>query len=253
MLSASACYHYRMSRKDKGILIAFEGIDGAGKTTQVKSLHAMLVRAGIDPHWSKEPTDGPWGRMIRDASKSGKRMTLEEEMEAFTKDRDDHVRSRVKPCLDAGKVYILDRYYYSTIAYQGTNGGDPEQLTRHMTATYPVPDVVIYIDVPAEIGIHRVQTSRGDVPNAFEKVETLRNVREIFLDLARTRPNFVTIDGTASIECVRADIRGKLIDGIFKERLCAKSYGCDGIHCIDAKTGNCKWSKIREEAANLTS
>jgi dTMP kinase len=130
-----------MERTDSGILIAFEGIDGAGKTTQVELLERFLLESGEKVRRSKEPTDGPWGQKIRESAANG-RMPWADELHAFTEDRKQHVRELILPALQNGKTVILDRYFYSTIAYQGTRGGDVDKLTAQLVDTTPEPDVV---------------------------------------------------------------------------------------------------------------
>src|SRR5688572_19594551 len=94
----------RMARmmEHNGILVAVEGIDGAGKTTQVRMLEERLRLAGMDVVASKEPTDGKWGRKVRQSATTG-RLPLEEETEAFVEDRKEHVANLVVPSLEAGK------------------------------------------------------------------------------------------------------------------------------------------------------
>src|SRR5947209_1050262 len=131
----------------RGVLIAIEGIDGAGKTTQVNRLAEVLRSVGgLEVVTSKEPTNGRWGQKIRQSAASG-RLPLEEELEAFIQDRLEHVAQIIVPSLAADKVVILDRYFYSTIAYQGARGADIAYLDRHMREIAPVPDVVYVLDI----------------------------------------------------------------------------------------------------------
>ncbi len=116
---------------ERGILIAIEGIDGAGKTTQVKMLHRALKRAGISVIRSKEPTTGHWGSILRQSAFTG-RLSPREELETFIKDRTEHVETLIGPHLSSGSVVILDRYFYSTIAYQGARGADVPVVREEM-------------------------------------------------------------------------------------------------------------------------
>jgi dTMP kinase len=110
-----------------GIFIAVDGIDGAGKTTQVEMLRAALTHAGLPVTVSKEPTNGQWGAVLRESAVSG-RLSLDEELKAFINDRREHVDTLITPKLEAGHVVVLDRYFYSTIAYQGCRGANAREI-----------------------------------------------------------------------------------------------------------------------------
>src|SRR5690348_11605062 len=101
-----------------GFFIVLEGIDGSGKSTQVKAIAAALRERGYEVVTTKEPTDNKWGKILRNSASTG-RLSAEEELETFIKDRKEHVEILIRPSLDAGKVVITDRYYFSTAAYQG--------------------------------------------------------------------------------------------------------------------------------------
>jgi dTMP kinase len=118
-----------MAAAKEGILLAVDGIDGAGKTTQVKLLADALRAAGENVLASKEPTDGQWGRRLRQSAQNG-RLSLEDELHAFIEDRKEHVATTILPALAAGSVVLLDRYFYSTIAYQGARGADVATLVE---------------------------------------------------------------------------------------------------------------------------
>lgn len=232
----------------RGLFIVFEGIDGAGKTTQSSALAAFLQRHGIPTVRSKEPTDGPWGMKIRRSASTG-RMPVEEELQAFIEDRREHVQSLIAPSLDEGKVVILDRYYYSTIAYQSIAGMDHDEITRMMTGEFPRPDVAVLIDVPAEVGLSRV-TERDSRPNEFESVNNLRPVRDMFKLIAKEHTQFITINGTLPIKAVEYAIARKLLDGVLKSKFCAKSYGCeDPAMCGYRLSGTCLWAAMCRSAA----
>jgi dTMP kinase len=197
----------RSGNSRAGVLLAVEGIDGAGKTTQVRLLAEALRRHGESVTTSKEPTDGPWGRKIRKSAATG-RLSLEEELEAFVNDRIEHVRTLIRPALDAGKIVILDRYFYSTIAYQGSRGGDIADLKASMEKIAPIPEMIFLLDVSPEEGIRRISESRNERPNEFEKVETLTRVREKFH--AIPEPRMVRIDGGRPLEDVHEAIIAEL-------------------------------------------
>lgn len=175
-----------------GLLVAIEGIDGVGKTTVAAHLMSHCERCGIEAVRSKEPTEGPWGRQLRASAQTG-RVSLEEELELFARDRAQHVEELIQPALQGGKVVILDRYYFSTMAYQGARGGDATAILQANEAFAPAPDLILLLDCAPEISLARVR-SRGDVPNEFEKAEALAEARRLFLALRR--PGIAVIDAT---------------------------------------------------------
>ena len=161
-----------------GFLIVIEGIDGAGKTTQAHLVQARLQEKKLCVIRTKEPTTGPWGQILRDSALTG-RLSLEEEVETFLKDRKEHVEKVINPALKEGKIVIIDRYYFSTMAYQGARGLDPDELMRSNELFAPEPDLLVVLDIDPRIGLERIRT-RGDRANHFEKTGTLRKAREIF-------------------------------------------------------------------------
>jgi dTMP kinase len=233
-----------MKRKDDGILIAFEGIDGAGKTTQVELLVKFLQEYGEPVVRSKEPTDGEWGRKIRQSASNG-RMTLPEEIHAFIEDRKEHVRNLILPALSESKTVILDRYFHSTIAYQGARGGNVSDLETTMLSIAPNPDVVVLLDVPPEVGLSRIRNGRNENPNAFEDARNLEKVREIFQRLSKTMPEFVIINGTMDIESVHKAVLTGLYVSAAGNKWCAKEYGCyDKFNCGPRMTGECRLARL---------
>lgn len=233
-----------MTRTDNGLLIVFEGIDGAGKTTQVEHLAALLERAGIPYLRSKEPTDGPLGKQAR-ATGKGTRMSLEAELHAFTEDRRDHVQRTIGPALAAGRVVILDRYLYSTIAYQSVRGANPAEIAATQLAFAPVPDVVFLLDAPPAVGLDRIRAGRGEQPNSFETAENLTATRAAFLALVKDHPVVRVVNASRDADSVRREVTECLIEGAFKRRFCAKAYGCDEpTVCGYRNTGTCPWARL---------
>jgi dTMP kinase len=165
-----------------GVLIAFEGIDGAGKTTQAAALYAALEAAGIPAISTKEPTNGKWGTAIRRSAIVG-RMPAHQELHAFIEDRKEHVQLELAPALAAGKVVIVDRYYPSNVAYQGARGMDAAELLQ-ANAFAPVPDLLFVLDIDPRAGLERV-AARGDTADLFEKEDELVRARQIFASWAR--------------------------------------------------------------------
>lgn len=206
-----------MDAPGKGILIVFDGIDGAGKTTQVQLLNDVLVAAGEAVTCSKEPTEGPWGRMIKASAHNG-RMTLGDELQAFVEDRKQHVQETINPALARGEVVILDRYYFSTVAYQGARGADIEAIHREMRRIAPEPDVTFLLDLSPSVALNRIAVSRGEVPNLFEREDSLQAVRGIFRTLADGDDRIRLIDAHCSVGEVYGTIARVLVDGVLKAK-----------------------------------
>jgi dTMP kinase len=187
----------------QGIFIVIEGIDGTGKSTQSKRLAEWFRSRGREAVLSREPTDGPWGKKLRESATTG-RLSAEEELECFLNDRREHVEMSIKPALAEGKVVILDRYYFSTMAYQGARGFDPAEIRLRNEAFAPQPDLLLILDLSVESAHGRIG-ARGDTANEFEQRDTLSRCREIFLSL-RDEPFACVIDAEPSLNVVTADI-----------------------------------------------
>ena len=185
------------------MFIVLEGIDGTGKSTQARKLAEYFRAKGRTVTLSREPTDGPWGTLLRNSAETG-RLSPEEELETFLKDRRQHVEEIISPALSAGHVVILDRYYFSTMAYQGARGFDPQQIRRDNEAFAPVPDLLLILDLDIDTALQRIG-SRGDTANEFEQRANLERCREIFLSLC-DEPFAKVIDANVSPEEVSAAI-----------------------------------------------
>lgn len=194
----------------RGVLLAFEGIDGSGKSTQARRLAAWLQAQGREVVLSREPTDGPWGKKIREARFTA-RLSPEAELEAFLEDRKEHVATLLEPALARGAVVIVDRYYYSTAAYQGARGLDPKALIATNRAFAPKPDRVLLYDVTPEVSLSRIH-ARGEGVDLFETREALTKVRALFLSLVE--PHVRVIDGSGEPDAVFAQTLAQLPSGL---------------------------------------
>jgi dTMP kinase len=228
---------------NKGILIVFDGIDGAGKTTQANLLVDTLNNAGIDTILSKEPTNGKWGKIIRNSASNG-RLPLNEELDHFIKDRIDHIKTLIKPSINSGKIVILDRYYYSTIAYQGARGANIPEIKLKLSSHAIKPDISFVLDCKVSIALDRIKDSRGDIPNEFEKEEYLKDVQKIFMELCDSEKEIVKINSHNSIGHIHNLILDKLVNGPIKSKLCSKEYGSDCGFCGMRINKDCDWYKI---------
>ena len=187
-----------------GLFIVLEGIDGTGKSTQTRLLADWFRQRGREVVASREPTDGPWGAKLRATAATG-RLPAEDELQLLLRDRREHVEQLIAPALAAGKVVILDRYYFSTMAYQGSRGLDPAEIRRVNEAFAPRPDLLFILDLDVESALSRIG-GRGDTANEFEKSESLAKCRDIFLSLA-DEPFVHLVPSTGGLDAVQARLR----------------------------------------------
>ena len=185
-----------------GFLVVIEGIDGAGKTTQARLLAEKVQEMGFSVVSSREPTNGRWGKLLKESAKNG-RLPPEEELNAFIEDRKEHVAGLIRPHLENGRVVILDRYYFSTVAYQGARGMNVQELMQMNEAFAPEPDLLIILDVEPEIGLRRIH-QRGDDANQFELEAALAKAREIFNQIEK--PYLLRLDAGQEPETIRDSI-----------------------------------------------
>ena len=183
-----------------GLFIVFEGIDGTGKSTQLHLLAEKLRQLGYAVVATREPTNGPYGQKIRELFVDRGAVSREEELELFIADREQHVQEVIAPALADGCVVICDRYYLSTVAYQGANGMDPDLILKK-NEDFPVPDLAIILEMEAAQGIHRIQNQRNEHPNTFEEEANLQKVATIFA--AMQQDYIKRIKGSDPIENVQ--------------------------------------------------
>lgn len=203
----------------RGILIAIEGIDGAGKTTQTHLLVTKLLQSGYSTIALHEPTNGKWGQKIKELATNGRHMTTpDEESELFYLDRLDDVQNNIAPALRLKKIVVMDRYYFSNVAYQSERGLDPNSIEKANEIVAPIPDITIILDLDPEVSLKRIVHKRNGIPNHFEKKKKLEGVRQVFQKQFSNRPNIVIIDGddSRSIQMVASDI-WKVVEPKIKE------------------------------------
>lgn len=188
----------------RGILIVFEGIDGSGKSTQLRRAAAALRARGFDILETGEPTKGLWGRKIREMARTTDRVPRETELAWFIKDRRDHMRDVVGPALEAGRIVLCDRSYFSTVAYQGARGFDPVELLADSQAEFGRPGLVLFFDIDPSEGLARVAARGGQAEPVFEELNYLERVAEIFRGL--DVPELVRIDAARGEEAVAKDV-----------------------------------------------
>ncbi len=199
-----------------GKLIVFEGIDGTGKSTQLVLLAEYLRRLELPVVTTREPTDGRYGREIRQLYNHRERYSQEEELALFLADRREHTEQFLRPALTRGEIILCDRYFLSTAAYQGAKGGDPLAIIA-MNDFAPEPDLVLLLQAPLTVGLTRITAGRGDLLNDFEQATGLAQVAAIFAALRL--PYIRTIDADQTIAEVHAAICA-VVDEMFTPALC---------------------------------
>jgi len=186
-----------------GRLIVFEGIDGTGKSTQTILLGEYLHQIGYHVLVTREPTNGNYGRKIRELYTDRTRVSKEEELELFLADRRQHVEMELLPALAAGKVVLCDRYFLSTVAYQGANGFDPNEILQR-NAFAPDPDLALIFEVSLATSRKRITKGRREQPNAFEQEEMLARVSTIFTGL--NLPYIHRINAEKTVEEIHREV-----------------------------------------------
>jgi dTMP kinase len=193
----------------QGVFIVFEGGEGIGKTTQAKLLKAWLEQEGESVVLSREPGGSDLGIEIRKILLSHSTGEISPRAEAllYAADRAHHVFSVIRPALAAGEVVISDRYFDSSIAYQGAGRvlepGEVARISRWATESL-FPTLTIIIDLPAEIGLGRLKSKDRleSQPLAFHE-----RVRQEFLQLSLLDPErYFIVDGSKSIEDIHSAI-----------------------------------------------
>ena len=205
-----------------GLFITFEGIEGCGKSTQVKLAGRYLKKQRIPFITTEEPGGTPIGRRIREmllnnAPYDAAKMHGETELLLFFAARAQHVREVIRPSLREGKVVLCDRFSDATIAYQGFGRGlniDLIKLINDFTSDGLKPDFTLLFDLPVEIGIkramERISGNKG-IPAEdrfeMEAMEFHSRVREGYLSLVRSEPDrFRIVDASKDIESVHHEV-----------------------------------------------
>lgn len=205
--------------------ITFEGVDGTGKSTQIRALESHLVSRGVPVVSTREPGGTRLGTIIRRAvvEAGDQPMPPTTELFLYVADRAQHVQDVIRPALESSKIVLCDRYIDSTLAYQGYGRGIDLQVLRELNqlaAGGVKPDLTLLFDCAIELALSRAtsrlaqQDARAGREDRFEseKVEFHERVRAGFLELARAEPKrFRIIDASRSVVEVSQEVKS-LID-----------------------------------------
>jgi dTMP kinase len=200
----------------KSFFIAFEGIDGSGKSTQAKMLAAKLEQQGLKVHLTSEPNDSSIGRLIRDIFQHKQEADHRTIAALFAADRLDHLLNKTNGILkklEEGYTVITDRYYFSSYAYHGTHMDMNWVIeTNSLSADLLRPDLNIYIDVSPEESMKRLNKGRSSI-ELYETIENLKNVRDKYFeafDILKHEEKVFITNGDRSAEEIAKDITQKV-------------------------------------------
>ena len=193
----------------RGLLVALEGIDGCGKSTQARQLVASLSERGERAVTFREPGDSEYGRELRRVFVEGRDITPEEEMRLFLEDRRIDVRDNIEPALVSGSHVVMDRYYLSSVVYQGALGLDPQLIRAENEAIAPRPDLTLILDVPVDRALRRITAARGQA-NSFEERAYLEKVRASYLEFAGEAA-IETVDASAAPDVVHKQLLARVL------------------------------------------
>jgi dTMP kinase len=199
-----------------GLFISFEGIDGVGKSTQADLLEAWLTEQNKEVIRTLEPGGTDVGVEIRKILLHHKGdLAPRAEAALFAADRAHHVASKIRPALEQGKIVITDRYFDSSVAYQGA-GRDLSRTEVRDLSLWAVggllPNLTVLLDLPADLASAR-RNSSGTEPDRLEKEKTefFETVRSAYLDLAKEEPErFLVVDASVSVEQMQEVIRERV-------------------------------------------
>jgi len=199
----------------KGKFITFEGIDGSGKSTQLRMLAGHLRTRGVDVITTCEPGGTPLGRHLREAFlETEETVAPMAELLAFAADRAQHVEFLIKPAIAEGRIVISDRYADATFAYQGAGRGFPEakvlQVIELATGGLK-PDLTLFFDISVHEALRRMidrdHTHAKKNRMDDETAEFYTRVRKAYLGIAKREPKrFRVIDASGSIEEIHLDV-----------------------------------------------
>ena len=196
----------------KGIFIVMDGVDGSGKSEMTRVLQDYLSKnKKYNVLITREPTDGKYGKEVRDILKNENdpKINSERMLELFIKDREEHLKNTIIPFLNKSNehdvnIVISDRYYYSTISFQATQGLDMKMLIE-INKEFLKPDIAFIMDINPEIALERIKTRKKE---KFEQLKFMNKLRDKYLELPRfLKDNIKIIDASKGLEEVFEDIK----------------------------------------------
>jgi dTMP kinase len=197
------------------VFITFEGIDGVGKSTQLDLLQGWLESRGREVIRTLEPGGTELGQEIRHLLLHRKGdVAARAEALLYAADRAHHVATKIRPALAEGKVVLSDRYFDSSVAYQGAARELDVEEVRNISlwaVDNLIPDLTVLLDLDAQAAIQR-RNKTGTEPDRLEreKVDFFERARSQYLELAK-EPRFLVVDATLSIDDIQEQIRARVL------------------------------------------
>ncbi len=182
------------------MFLTFEGIEGSGKSTQIKMLKSSLEKIHFDVEITREPGWGEVGRLIRKIILDVPDLDLDSfsEISLFCADRAQHVKELIKPMLNKGKIVLCDRYFDSTLAYQGYGRSLDIELVKKMAIASTlglIPNVTILLDISVNTALSRIVERPGRNRIDDESFDFHSRVKKAYLGIAKDSPRVHVIDG----------------------------------------------------------
>jgi dTMP kinase len=199
-----------------GLFISFEGIDGVGKSTQADLLEKYLLGQGKTVLRTLEPGGTEVGVEIRKILLHHRgELAPRAEAALFAADRAHHVASKIRPALERGEIVITDRYFDSSVAYQGAGRELSMEEVRNLSLWAVgglLPDLTVLLDLPADVARSR-RNKTGTEPDRLEseKIEFFERARQAYLGLAENEPErFLVVDAATDVEKMQEIIRARV-------------------------------------------
>jgi dTMP kinase len=208
------------------LFITFEGIEGCGKTTQIRLLAERLRRSGLKVLATREPGGCPIADAIRSIllHPGSSALVPRAELLLYAAARAQHVDEVIRPALSGGSLVLCDRFIDASVAYQGGGRGlDPSLIASLNTLATDgiLPNLTLLLDMPAEEGLLRARRRNASAPeeDRFERenLDFHRRVRSSYLQLARQHERFMVIDATGSVEAVAERI-GAAVEAVLRQK-----------------------------------
>lgn len=191
----------------KGVFIVFEGIDGSGKTYHLKVISEELRKLGYNIVSTKEPSKSSVGTFLHHYVRQDRSPLLPKtEALLFAADRLEHVKRVITPTLRKGRIVITDRYFYSSIAYQGASGVNIDWI-KELNQFAPKPDLCFLFDILPDYSLYRTKRKR----TKFEDVDYLRKVRNIYNNLVE-QEKLIKVDADRSRKIIKAELLSIIIN-----------------------------------------